>query len=282
MVQPKETQSKKPTYANPYFYNKQLVNYILQFMAVFAQMQVSVGKRGPDEPIPPDCPPVEYTEEDKKETLISVPIHWGAQDRIVRSILADNTQNKLMRLPIMSAYLKGLELANDIRHGTGNVRRNTYVPTGGMIPDDIQVVYQAVPNYCYADFELAIYASNVNQMYQILEQIIPMFDPRIQIQTNDTQFDPTRMTTIELTGMALEQNYPSGTDPRIIQSTLTFRAPIYISVPASIRRNFIEKVYARVGVVSDLNASNYDIIAELDRLGIKYDLIADASVLDFK
>ena len=43
-----------------YYYDKQITNYILQFMAIFSGLQVRVGKFG-----------------DQEESLIPVPIHYG-------------------------------------------------------------------------------------------------------------------------------------------------------------------------------------------------------------
>ena len=148
---------ERPTYSNPYYYNHQIRNYVLQFMAIFAQMQVSVGKRDTGQLVNvEDCDGNVVGQESviNDERLIMVPIRWGAPDRVVASLFAENTQNKPVRLPIMSAFARNFELADDIRHGTGNVRRNTYAPTGGKIPEDVRVVYQDVPNYLYMDMEL--------------------------------------------------------------------------------------------------------------------------------
>lgn len=278
---------ERPTYSNPYYYNHQIRNYVLQFMAIFAQMQVSVGKRdsGQVKDVT-DCDGNVTGQEPiiLDERLISVPIRWGAPDRVVASLFAENTQNKPVRLPIMSVFTKNFEMANDIRHGTGNVRRNTYLKTGGLIPEDIEVVYQDVPNYLYMDLELNVFTSNVDHLFQILEQIWLMFNPQMNLQTNDALFDWTRLTSVELTGHSNELTYPIGTDPRIVQYTLLFRMPIYISAPAVIRKDFIEKIFMRVGVVSQITNLNdsYEIIAELDKLGIEYELVQSVDDLPFK
>lgn len=278
--------NKRPTFSNPYYYDQQYKRYILQFMAIFASMKVSVGKRDTGQTTPIlDCDGNVTGQEPiiEEERLISVPIHWAAQDRVVASIFADNTQNKPLRLPVMSAYPRSIKMANDIRHGTGNVRRNTYVPTGGLVPDDVRVVYQNQANFFWLEMELNVYVSNFDHHFQIMEQIQLMFDPQLNIQTNDDVWDMSRLTYVELTDIDQDINFPPGTDQRIIQTQYRFKMPVYIMTPADVRRNFVEKVFLRIGIVNQaFVGDNYDIIAELDRLGIHYDLIASDEDLGFK
>lgn len=268
--------------SNAYYYDKQLRNYILQFMAIFAGLQVSVGRRKTGETTPvTDCNGnvVDNVDVYEEERLISVPIHYGAQDRVVASILADNTQNKLLRLPMTSAYFRSIQFAPEFASGLGTQSRKSYVPTGGLVPDDIKVVHQRKPTPYKIEIELALYASNSDQHFQMLEQILMLFDPSLQIQTSDGVFDQGKLTVVTLNNTNFDQVYPSGTDRRIIQSTLTFEMPIYLSAPADIRSDFVEKIYTRIGVVSEIANNSYDIIAELDAQGIDYRLLFDGSAI---
>ncbi|TFG96647.1 hypothetical protein E4H12_10590 [Candidatus Thorarchaeota archaeon] len=250
---------------NAYYYDHQVRNYTLQFMAIFAGMQVMVGKMNDVEP-----------------RLISVPIHYGHQDRIVASILADNTQTKPMRLPVMSAYIKGIKMANERMHGQTAERRNTYIPVGGLVPDDIQVVHQYMPVPYDLTMELAMYVSNTEQHFQILEQIFMLFNPQLNIQKSDSPFDWTRLTQVTLDDINIDTIYPSMMERRIIQSSLSFTMPIWISAPADVRRDFVEKIFVRIGKIDDTNVSNYEILAQLDEQGIQYELWFDDSDLGFE
>lgn len=257
-----------------YYYDHQLRSYILQFMAIFSGLQVSVGKRDTGQTVDVETCDGPVPEPVITESrLISVPIHYGQVDRVVAAILGDNTQNKPLRLPTMSAYLRSLDFAPNYNAGIGTERRNTYLPTGGLIPDDIRVVYQRRAFPFMVEMELAIYASNTDQHFQIMEQILMLFDPSLQIQTSDALFDMGKITQVELTNMSLDTNYPIGTDRRIIQSTLNFKMPIYLQTPADVRKDFVEKIYARIGAVSLSSTNSYDIIAELDAQGIDYELL---------
>lgn len=266
-----------------YYYDKQLRKYILQFMAIFSGLQVSVGRRKTDDVvINRDCEGNETTEPVVlEEALISVPIHYGGKDRVVAAILAENTQNKPLRLPLMSAYARGIDFNAQFATGLQTSRRQSYLPTGGIIPDDVEVVRQLKPVPYKLTMELAVYASNTDQHFQIMEQILMLFDPQMQIQTTDALFDWTKITHVKLESVNFDQNYPSGTDPRIIQSTLTFSMPVWLSAPADVRKEFVEKIYARIGAVSDLSSSE-QIIAELDAQEIEYSLLWDVNNLTIK
>lgn len=240
-----------------YYYDQQIRNYTLQFMAIFSGLQVQVGK---------------WNGED--EQLISVPVRYGDPDRVVAAILSNNTQNAPIRLPVMSAYMRGLQVATDRMHGTGVERRNTYVPLGGMVPDDIQVVYQRNPTPYNMDMELSIMTSNTDQMWQIMEQILVLFDPQLTVQTSDALFDMSRLTSVTLTGGPTYDNgYPSGQEKRYVKATMTFEMPIYLSIPADIKKNYVERIYMRIGAVSSMSNTSDEIIADMDSQGIPYELI---------
>jgi len=238
-----------------YYYNHQLRNYLVQFMAIFAGLEVQVGWN-----------------EDTEPRLIPTTIYSASKDRVVAAIKGEFTQNKPIMLPTMSAHLTGIEMAPDMRKGVPTERRQTVMPTGGLFPDDIKVVQQRMPVPYRATFELSIWASNTDQHYQMLEQILMVFNPMLQIQTSDEPFDMTKITQVELVGIRPEENVPINAERRIIQTTLEFAVPIWISVPADVHRRFIEHIYTRVGMVSLVSNTSEDIIADLDAQGFEYEL----------
>ena len=108
-----------------FYYNAQIVRYINQFMAIFQGLQVQIGKW-----------------HDQEEKLIPVDVRYAHPDRVVASIMAENVQNKPVRLPAMSAYIAGFELNMGRARGVGLERRNTYTPAGGLVPDDMTVILE--------------------------------------------------------------------------------------------------------------------------------------------
>ena len=198
----------------------------------------------------------------------------GSRDRVVASLLAENTQNKPLRLPCMSAFLKNVDPAPDQRHGIDIVRNKTYLPSGGLLPDDIKTVSQLMPIPYWMTTEVQIYVSNTDQHLQLLEQILMLFNPSIQLQTNDSVFDWTKIFTVEMTGVRFDENYPAGTSPRIIQTGLEFRTLIHIASPADIKNDYIKDIYLRIGLMNEEIASNPgDLAGLLDDENIIYELL---------
>ena len=137
-----------------YYYDYQLKRYLVQFMAIFAGMQVEFGAT-----------------ETRDAALVQVPIAAASKDRVVASIKAGNTQNKPLRLPMMSVYMSNIELAPERRKGVGAQRRQTFMPTGGLFPDDFKVVKQRMPVPYNTTMDLHIFTSNQEQKNQIIEKI---------------------------------------------------------------------------------------------------------------
>ena len=147
------------------------------------------------------------------------------------------------------------------------------MPTGQVFPDDIQVVEQRMPVPFMANFEIGIWASNQDQHYQILEQILMLFDPQLQIQINDELFDWRKITTVTLTDIRFDENLPAATDRRLIRTFLMFDVPVHLAVPTKVHQKFIKDIYVRIGAVSSDIGSNYDILSDLDAQGIEYEQI---------
>jgi hypothetical protein len=247
-----------------YHYDSQLRSYIVQFMAVFAGLKVSVGEN----------------DFDKQSNLIDVPIRYGSVDRVVAAVKADNTQNKPVRLPTMAAYLASIQMAPEARKGVNVVERRPFLERGASFPNDIRVIEREQPIPYIAVFDLSIMTSNTDQHYQILEQILTLFNPIIQIQTSDDVHDWKRITTVELTDIGLEENYPPGQDNRIIQTTLSFVVPIYMAPPTVINRNYVAEIKMRLAAVA-ANESVTDIVSDITRTFPAYEDLGSVKDLKF-
>lgn len=194
---------------------------------------------------------------------MTVPITVGSRDRVVAAIQSGNTQNKPFSLPIMAATISSISLAPERRKGVNTVDRRIFLPAGGIYPDDLRTVVRVMPIPYTMGTELSIYASNTQQLHQILEQLLMIFDPSIQIQTSDAAFDWTKISTVELTGVNNEENFPPGGDRRVLMWTLTFDMPIYISAPIDIKDEMVRKIIIQLGDMKGFTVAEYDENGEL-------------------
>ena len=224
-----------------YYFNNQLKKFIVGFANVFTGLQVQTGKDG--------C---------GNTAMIEVPIIYGSRDRVVSAIGASNTQNKQYTLPMMACYQTGLEMDPNRMKGVNQVDKRSYMEQGGVFPDDIKAIKRVMPVPYNMQMELAIHTSNTDQLYQILEQILIMFDYDLQLQFNDAPFDWSRITSLFLIGISNEEPYPTGVERRIITWSLQFNLPIWLSPPVEIRNEIIRSINIRFGDMSDFTLDEID------------------------
>lgn len=233
-----------------YWYDGQLRQYLLQFVSIFHGLQVQTGIGECDVP-----------------EFISVPIVVGNKDRVVAAIMSGNTQNRTFALPTMSAYMTGIGRADERRRAPGLVDQRVTMKTGGIFPEDLTVIKRVMPVPYNMTLELAIYASNTQQMHQILEQILVLFNPDLQIQKSDGPFDWTKITNVTLDDIANDENYPAGTERRMIVWTLTFTMPVWIGIPMGIKDDLVRKIIIQIGDLGSMNIGEVDQDGQLTPFG---------------
>ena len=217
-----------------YFYSDQLKKYIIQFMAVFTGLKVSVGKN----------------DFNSVTNLMSVPIRYGTSDRVVDHIISEGTQNKMIRLPIMGVNMINFALAPIRRKGIGTIKRDVRLPRGGVMPEDLVNRVSLMPIPYDVTMELAIWTSNQQQMFEILEQILLLFAPMLQLQVSDDAMDNARITTIELMDISLERQIPAGVSKQLHVTNLQFTMPIYLSQPVNLKKNIVNSIRLRLDVIN--------------------------------
>jgi hypothetical protein len=95
---------------------------------------------------------------------------------------------------------------------------------------------------------LDIWTSNTNQKMQILEQIVVLFNPALEIQNTDNYIDWTSLTVCNLERVNWSsRTIPINAENPIDVATLTFSIPIWISSPAKVKKlGVIERIVASV------------------------------------
>lgn len=225
-----------------YFFNQQIRKYLLQFAAIFDGLQVMTGKGG-------SC---------NEEETLPVPILVASKDRVVAAIMTGGTNNKTLSLPTMSLNLQSIQPAPDRRKVQNYIDQRVALPAGGIYPTDLTVVKRVMPVPYDITIELSFYVSNNLQRDQLLEQILVLFNPDLQIQKSDGPFDWTKITRVELTDISNEENVPTGTDRRVIVWTLTFMMPIFLSLPMGVKDDLVRKIMIQIGDLASINIGEVD------------------------
>jgi T4-like virus Myoviridae tail sheath stabiliser len=205
-----------------FFYDGQLRRYLAQLMRMLSGFKVQMG--------------------DGSQKI--VPVMYGDVSRNVGSILRDNSAAKLPSAPKISVYVNGLNLDTKRLHDasyTQNVyvreraidpNTNTYLNTQGQN----YTIERIMPTPFSLKIKADIWSSNTEQKMQILEQLLVLFNPSLEIQTTDNYVDWTSLTVVYLTDVNWSnRTIPVGAESEIDVATLSFETPIWISPPVKVK-----------------------------------------------
>jgi hypothetical protein len=110
-----------------------------------------------------------------------------------------------------------------------------------------------------------IWTSNTNQKLQLLEQILTLFNPSLEIQSTDNYIDWTSLSVMYLDRTTWSsRTVPISTENPIDIATLQFSMPIWISPPAKV---------LKLGVIERVIASMYDAQGDLNNAIDNEDLL---------
>jgi len=227
--------------ANQFFYDNQIRRFLLQFIRAFSNFQVEYGK-----------------DRDGNNTLVTVPVKYGDATRMVSNILRDGSENKIIPTPMISCYITTMEYAQarmqdptfvDKRH----IRMRKFDDDTGeylTVQGNAFTVERLMPVPYNLTINIDIWTSNTNQKLQLLEQILVLFNPALEVQSTDNYLDWTSLSYIELQSTTWSsRTVPAGVDEMIDIATLTFLVPIWITAPAKVKK---------LGVVQKIVASIFD------------------------
>jgi hypothetical protein len=205
--------------------------------------------------------------------LLRVPVRYGDASRNAQTIIQENSRNSLPSTPLMTFYITGLDYEQsrmqepyfvgkmNVRQRSYNSATETYETTQGTA----LTVERLMPVPFKLTIQLDIWTSNTNQKLQLLEQILTLFNPSLEIQSTDNYIDWTSLSVMYLDRTTwTSRTVPVGTDNPIDIASLTFSMPIWISSPAKVKK---------LGVVERVIASMYDAQGDLSNAIENEDLL---------
>jgi len=116
-----------------------------------------------------------------------------------------------------------------------------------------------------ATINLDIWTSNTNQKMQLLEQILVLFNPSLEIQSTDNYIDWTSLSVLYLDDITWSsRTVPVGTENPIDIATLRFKLPMWISSPVKVKK---------LGVIDRIIMSVFDANGDIDNALLDEDLL---------
>ena len=241
-----------------FFYDDQIRRFLLQFTRIFSGFQVEYGR---DETNP------------NAAALLRVPIRYGDASRQAQTILQENSANSLPSTPLMTFYVAGLDydrprMQEPYFVSKVNVRQRTYDPsteTYETTQGNAFTVERLMPVPYKLTINLDIWTSNTNQKLQLIEQIVTLFNPSLEVQSTDNFIDWTSLSIVELESTTWSsRTIPMGTENPIDICSMRFTLPIWISPPAKVKKlGVVERIIANM---YDANGDTVDAIVNNDLL----------------
>jgi hypothetical protein len=223
-----------------FFYDEQIRRFLLQFARIFSNFQVEYGRN----------------EEGTDHTLVRVPVKYGDWSRQAQTVLQNNSASTMPSTPQMTFYITGLDYDRPrmqepyfvskiaVRQRTYDEATDSYETTQG----NAFTIERLMPVPYKLTLKLDIWTSNTNQKMQLLEQMLVLFNPSLELQGTDNYIDWTSLTVCELESVQwTNRTIPQGTENPIDIATLTFNLPIWISSPAKVKKlGVVERIIANV------------------------------------
>ncbi len=224
-----------------FFYDEQIRRFLLQFIRAFSNFQVEYGK-----------------DREGNTTLVTVPVKYGDATSMVSSIVRENSENKIIPTPMISCYMTGLEYNAERRQDPTfidkkHIRMRKFDPNTNEYntqQGNAFTVERVMPVPYTLQLNVDVWTSNTNQKLQLMEQILVLYNPSLEIQSTDNYLDWTSLSYIELANVQFSsRSVPVGVDEQIDIATLTFTVPIWLTAPAKVKK---------LGVINKIVASIYD------------------------
>lgn len=224
-----------------YWYDGQVKRYLQQLIRIFSHFQVAENTSNG----------VNYN---------TVPCRYADQSRMVAQILRNNSENAIASAPFIACSIQSLQVARDRIHDPNfvstsqvaerefNTDTGQYEPTQG----NLYTVQRYMPVPYNLTLQVDIWTTNTDTKLQIMEQLMILFNPTIQLQSNDNPLDWSNVFEVELTDVAWSsRSVPQGVDETIDIATMSFAVPIWINPPAKVKKQAIIQQ-----IITDIHETN--------------------------
>jgi len=219
-----------------YFYDFQIKRYLTQFMRLMSN----------------------FSYKDGQGNLVQIPVRYGDMNRQVGQILKKNSENVVQSAPFIACYIKAMEydrnrLADPTYVSKFNIRERAYDEHGQEylnVQGANYTIERIMPTPFNLKFNADIWTTNTDQKLQILEQLLVLFNPSMEIQSSNNFLDWTSLSLVELTDMTFSsRQIPQGVEQDIDIATLNFTTPIWITPPAKVKK---------LGIITKIISSIFD------------------------
>lgn len=249
-----------------YFYDKQIRRYIQQFIRLFAGFNVQMGKN-----------------EDGLPIYQQVPVRYGDINRMAAHITRENSENVVNSVPFISCYVTALNMMPERRTYQDytekmQVYEKKFDQETGQYVNEVgnrYTIERHAPVPYMLQMNCDVWTSNTDQKLQLLEQILVLFNPTLDIRTSSNIADWSALSHVEMTSTNWSsRSVGSSIDDIIDVSTISFDIPVYINPPAKVQQQKL--IYTIINELYNLDNDDFSAFDDqlpFDRTTLEYTIV---------
>lgn len=181
---------------------------------------------------------------DSDGNLQRVPVAFGAPERIVAAINSNDDKFTNYSIPMMGVMISNFDINPDRMATSHHNEALTFRDETGTHKQLNRTV--GVP--LELAYEVAVYASSISQLLEIVEQVSLTFYDGVTIQKSNDITDSNYRAKLRLNGIGSNITYPVGTGRNLSSVSLSFTLNIMLSYPKAIVDTYIEQVELSTGL----------------------------------
>jgi hypothetical protein len=221
-------------------------------------------------------------DDNKLPIMLEVPVRYGDINRMAAHIQRENSENITNTVPFISCYVTDFSMAAERRSYQDHVEKvqvwekkqaedGTYLNEVGntyTIERHMPVPYNLIMN-------CDIWTSNTDQKLQLLEQIMVLFNPTLDIRTSSNPMDWSALAYVEMTNSIWSsRSIGNSVDDIIDVATLTFQMPTFINPPAKVKQQkIIHTVLNQLYSLDEPNLDAFKLDEPFDRSTVEYTIV---------
>jgi hypothetical protein len=219
-----------------------------------------------------------FSYQDSYGNLTTVPVMYGDLSRQVAHVIKQNSENTIPSAPRMAVYITALEMDRDRTSSRSivskmNIREREFDSATGDYTSKQgrnYTVERPMPSPYILRYNVDIWTTNTQQKLQILEQLLSIFNPSLEIQSTDNYIDWTSLSVINFDGLNYStRSIPTGTESEIDVAQLSLSTPIYLSTPIRVKKlgviqKIITSIFDEAGGTIELGLSGPEMLSYAD------------------
>lgn len=225
-----------------YYYDGQFRRVLKHLIRLFGEFQVKNG-----------------VDADGNVKYRTVPARYADISRLAAYLIAGGSANTLPTAPMITINVQNLKMDRaSIRSPVSEniIMGTNKSPEENVYTKELDQQYSITrfnPTPWELTFNVNIWTTTLTNKLELYEQIATLFNPSVVLQLSENPLDWTSAIDVELMDCQFStRGFPQGTDSDLDIMVLTFKCPIWLSLPAIVEKpKLIQQIVTNINTAKD-------------------------------